>query len=589
MDIAPQQSARKTLPLVILGAYWCSILIAWLIEMPYFFRFLFSMAAPALLLIVFSIWWWLTSRITRGERVLGFLALIASPFAAAPLTDASMGLPQTLMMGTPLAITALALWVLFSPVQAGTRRLAINLLVIGAAYIPLMLLQMEGLDGDLRAALRPRWSETAEDRFLNEMQHPSPSPPATTAEPLVASDGDWTEFRGPNRDGVLIVDAIAQDWNDQPPKLLWKQRIGPAWSSVIVVGNRLFTQEQRGDQETIVAYDAGTGNEIWVHQDETRFYEAVSGPGPRSTPTFADGRIYMLGATGILNCLDAVTGQRHWSHDLQKEMGAVVPMWGISSSPLVRDGLAISYVGGEGHHNLVAYHAESGQQAWTSAAGDASYSSPQYVTIAGIPQILMFNDLGLLAVDPSTGKELWKGGLPMPGAPRTLQAHLLDGKKLLAGTLNGMGTGMIEIQNIGDQWKLEERWSTQQLRPEFSDIVVYKGHAYGFDGAILCCIDLESGNRRWKGGRYGRGQLVLLANQGLLLVLSETGDAALVAAQPEKYQELAKFTAITGKTWNHPVIAHGNLFVRNAEEIACYELRPAQSNPIEINPPLSKR
>jgi outer membrane protein assembly factor BamB len=206
-----------------------------------------------------------------------------------------------------------------------------------------------------------------------------------------------------------------------------------------------------------------------------------------------------------------------------------------------------------------------------------------------VPQILMFNDLGLLAVDPSTGKELWKGGLPMPGAPRTLQTHLHDGQKLLAGTLNGMGTGVIEIQNIGDQWKLEERWSTQQLRPEFSDIVVQQGHAYGFDGAILCCIDLETGNRRWKGGRYGRGQLVLLANQGLLLILSETGDAALVAAQPEKFQELAKFPAITGKTWNHPVIARGNLFVRNAEEIACYELRPAEGNAIETNPPLSKR
>jgi hypothetical protein len=131
----------------------------------------------------------------------------------------------------------------------------------------------------------------------------------------------------------------------------------------------------------------------------------------------------------------------------------------------------------------------------------------------------------------------------------------------------------IKVARKGDAWEAAEVWASTDLKPEFPDLVVHDGHAYGFDANVFCCIDLATGERCWREGRYGRGQVILLADQGLLLVLSETGQAVLLSANPQRHEELGRFQAIKGKTWNHPVIAHGRLYARNAEEMACYELQ----------------
>jgi outer membrane protein assembly factor BamB len=344
---------------------------------------------------------------------------------------------------------------------------------------------------------------------------------------------------------------------------------------VIVVGGRLFTQEQRGERgerEAVVCYDAGTGKELWAHEDAARFEDTVSGPGPRATPTFADGRLYTLGGTGILNCLDAASGKRHWSHDLMAETGAPLPMWGFCCSPVVAEGKVIVFAGGKGGQTLLAFDAESGQRAWTAPAGEGSYSSPQLATLAGERQCLFLSDEGLTAVDPAAGTLLWKHGLAMPGAPRTAQPHAVGGSQLLVGSLAGSGVAQIEVTRDGDTWKPVDLWASTDLKPEFPDLVVHQGHAYGFDVSIFCCIDLATGKRCWRAGRYGRGQVILLADQGLLLVLSETGEAVLLAANPRRHEELGRFRALNGKTWNHPVLVRGRLYARNAEEMACYEL-----------------
>jgi outer membrane protein assembly factor BamB len=366
--------------------------------------------------------------------------------------------------------------------------------------------------------------------------------------------------------------TIATDWSKSPPRLLWRQPVGPAWSSVIVIGDRLFTQEQRGEQETVVCYEASTGKEVWVHADSGRFWEAVSGAGPRATSTFAGGQLFTLGATGILNCLDAATGERFWTHDVAAEAPAKPPMWGYSSSPLVVEDKVIVFAGGKGDRNLLAYRTDSGELAWTAPASQDSYASPQLVTIGGQRQCLFLGDQGLTSVDPATGKVLWQGGLAMPGAPRTLQAHVLSSSRVVVGTLSGVGVALVDVTLTGGQWKVAEVWSSNQMKPEFPDFVVHQGYAYGLDGAFLCCIDLASGARRWKEGRYGRGQVMLLPEQSLLLVISEKGEVLLLPADPQKHRVLGRFRALAEKTWTHPVIAHGRLYARNAEEMVCYEL-----------------
>jgi hypothetical protein len=165
----------------------------------------------------------------------------------------------------------------------------------------------------------------------------------------------------------------------------------------------------------------------------------------------------------------------------------------------------------------------------------------------------------------------------MPGAPRTHQVHLIAQSQLLVGTLAGPGVALIEVGRQGNQWNVSDVWSTSQLKPEFPDLVVHEGHAYGFDGAILCCIDVATGKRRWKEGRYGRGEVMLLPDASLLLVMAENGELLLLSPNPERHQEFGRFRALPVKTWNHPVIAHGRLFVRNAEEMACYDLATPKS------------
>lgn len=564
---------RMWLPVLMIGLYWLVQVILQSLEMPFFFRFLSSMAGPALLLLVFTVWWWRHRAASLFERFVGYVLILGGAFAAAPLTHPSIGIAQTLMLGVPVLITVWMVWILWAQRAGISRRWIGSLTLVLLAWGSFALIRIEGVDGDLHANFHWRWSPTAEELFLADTQAKRTVETKHIDQPRIeVRSGDWPEFRGLNRAGKLAGVSIRTDWTEHPPKLLWQQRIGPAWSSVIIIGDRLFTQEQRGEKEAVVCYAAATGKELWAHEDVARFWESVSGAGPRATPTFANGRIYSLGATGILNCLDAATGDKQWSHNLQTDASATVPAWGLSSSPLVVDGICVVYGGGENHNNLLAYDANSGKSLWTAAAGVCSYASPHLVTIEDQPQVLMLNDHGLMSVEPTKGQALWTAGLAMPGAPRNLQPHLIGERQLLVGTLAGFGLAVCEIGRTNNTWTATEKWASTQMKAEFSEMAVHQGHAYGFDGAVFCCIDIATGERRWKGGRYGRGQVILLEEQHLLLVLSETGEAVLVSAQPGRHEEFGRFQAITGKTWNHPVVAHGRLFARNAEEIACYQL-----------------
>jgi outer membrane protein assembly factor BamB len=562
--------------------FWLLHFVVGRLEKPYFVGFLFAMGAAALLVLGYFIWWWASRRIPFSDRLYGFILIVGGTVMAPLLVHQSIGVFGVLTTGLPIVLTVWTLWMFVVKKTALSWNRLGSIAVVALAWGLLSLVRIDGVDSDLKADLRWRWSPSAEEMFLAEKAKATDS--VTDSQATLSREwkpsltpGDWTEFRGADREGVIRGVRIATNWSEAPPRLVWRQRVGPAWSSVIVIGDRLFTQEQRGDRETVVCYSALTGKEFWVHEDAARFWDSVSGAGPRATPTYADGRIYTLGGTGILNCLDAATGKSQWSHDITKEAGSKVPLWGMSGSPLVVRGLVVVFAGGEGEKNLLAYRAASGELAWTAPAGPGSYSSPHLATIAGEPQCMMLSEHGLTSVEPATGRVLWKTGLSMPGAPRTLQPHVVEKTQLVVGSLEGPGVALIDVTKDGDAWKVDERWASKDLKPEFPDFVVHEGHVYGFDTSFFCCIDLETGKRCWRGGRYGRGQVVLLADQSLLLVLSETGQAILVAANPERHQELGRFQAITGKTWNHPVIAHGRLYARNAEEMACFELQQERS------------
>jgi outer membrane protein assembly factor BamB len=218
---------------------------------------------------------------------------------------------------------------------------------------------------------------------------------------------------------------------------------------------------------------------------------------------------------------------------------------------------------------LVAYELATGKPRWTGPVGGEGYSSPQLLTIGDVPQILLLSGTGLISVAPADGARLWEH--EWKGYPIVQPARTADGDVLIAVT-ESSGTRRIAAAPGPGGWTVRERWTSNGLKPYFNDFVVHEGHAYGFDGHILACIALEDGTRKWKGGRYGSGQLVLLRDQSLLLVLSEEGELALVAAAPDRFREVALFPAIEGKTWNHPVLAGDVLLVRNAEQMAAFRL-----------------
>jgi len=312
-----------------------------------------------------------------------------------------------------------------------------------------------------------------------------------------------------------------------------------------------------------------TGEPVWRHRDPVRFWESNGGAGPRGTPTLRDGRVYTVGATGLLNALDAGSGAVLWSRNAATDAEVEVPVWGVSSSPLAINDIVVVAVSGR----LAAYDARTGAKRWFGPAGGAGYSSPHLVTIEGVPQILLLRGSRTISVAPADGTLLWEHTWT-PGVGIVQPALAPGGDVLItvSEAMGGVGIRRIAVAKGATGWSVEERWTSRGLKPYFNDFVVHNGHAYGFDGSILACINLEDGARTWKGGRYGNGQLVLLSEQELLLVLSEEGEVALVKAVPDQFTEVSRVQVLDGKTWNHPAVVGNVLLVRNGEEMAAFRL-----------------
>jgi outer membrane protein assembly factor BamB len=533
------------------------------------------MCAAAILL-----WWLFFSRAPWLDRI-GAVVLIAAALASAWfLKDESLGPAWMFAYAIPLVLLAFVAAAFAGRNLRQSRRRPLIAAAILLSSLGWTLVRTEGIDGDHKATFASRWSVTPEQQLLSK---PIPTPSAPRVEPtaskpivpaeepkrtvLPAATPEWPGFRGPNRDSVVHGVTIATDWSQSPPVEIWRKPVGPGWSSFAVQGGIIYTQEQRGEEELVTAYQAATGDPVWHHADSVRFFESNAGAGPRATPTLADGRVYTLGATGILNVLDAATGKRIWSRNTTDDTKRPVPDWGFSASPIVTQGLVIIYAG-----RMAAYEARTGNLKWLGKAVGGSYSSPHLATIGGVDQLVILTPQGAAALDPATGAVIWSHewkGLPI------VQPTLIPGGGVLISASQTEGTRRIDLVRRSEAWTIDTRWTSMALKPYFNDTVIHKGHAYGFDARILACIDLNDGKRIWKGGRYGNGQMLLFPDQDLLLILSEEGEIALVQASPSGFTELAKVPALEGKTWNHPVVVSGLLLVRNAQEMAAFRLAAA--------------
>lgn len=534
---------------------------------------------PLLCMLLILIWWAAASRATWKERLFGVLGLIGSLIVVTALSDPSMRGPATTYIALPIGIIAFALGTTWLAKRRPLVRTGGSVLIAALGFATTVLMRNEGMTGDFQLTLRPRWSRTAEDALVasraSAPANAAKSADSAAAAPKVLTQLDWPGFRGADRSGLAHSAPLATNWAVAQPKPLWKIQVGPGWSSIAVAGSQLFTQEQRGPQETVVCYDAATGRELWNHAIEARFDEALGGPGPRATPTVTSNALYVTGATGKFMRLNPANGAVVWQTDLKETSGrAALPNWGFAASPLVVGSVVVVYAGGPGNQGVLAFDIESGAPKWSAAAGGESYSSPQLARLAGEDLVLMLTNEGLVGLDPVNGAERFNHAWKFMNY-RALQPAVIGDDIVLIPTGMNTGTRAIKVTKADGKLVTQELWTSRNLKPDFSDFVVLGGHAYGFDGGIFTCVDLKAGERRWKGGRYGKGQVLGLQDRGLLLVAAESGDIALVRADPSDWVELGTFKAIEGKTWNHPVVVGDRLYVRNAQEAAAFQLAVA--------------
>jgi outer membrane protein assembly factor BamB len=407
---------------------------------------------------------------------------------------------------------------------------------------------------------------------------PAPSPAASAsalpsaspvAEAPATSSSSWPDFRGPNRDGHYTERPILTAWPNGELKPLWKQPVGGGYASFVTARiegvdrapavELVFTIEQRGNQEVVAAYEVATGRERWATKWSAEFKEFMGGDGPRATPTYFDGYVYALGAEGELRALDAVTGRTIWRTNMLTDAGAGNVQWGMAASPLIVD------------DNVVAYNHRTGARAWSAHDDRQAYVSPMLVTIDGVRQLLVVSGSRMMGLATNDGAVLWEYPWATFNDINAGQPIVFGKNRLFISSAYDKGAAVIEVTMNGARGSVREVWRNNRMKNQFSSSVLHEGYIYGLDESILACVDAETGALKWKGGRYGYGQIALAS--GHIIVLTEDGDLALVRATPEKHVELARFPALDGKTWNHPAFSNGLLVVRNLKEMAAFDLR----------------
>lgn len=505
-----------------------------------------------------------------------------------------------MLVGIATALIGLSAWFYRSRIGTSNFRLATLAVIWGAALVAHLFVIDFRNDGTGRF-IGWRWAwQPKNDQLLAVPEARSIIDDWQTTSvdyPRFLGSGYWAEAKG------LEIDP---DWDSNPPEEIWRKPIGAGWSAFSVVGDYAVTQEQRGDSELVTCYRVSTGEPVWVHGDQVRFdpqghFANLGGVGPRATPTLHNARVYTQGATGIVNCLDARTGEVLWSHDLEGDFDVAPLLWGKSGSPLVIPDLGIvvinvgvppeksSHIDCTG--SLTAFDLETGEVRWQGGNLTTSYASPVECELAGERQILQVNEGYLTAHRASDGTVLWQHEWPSSssGSAACSQPVPLEGDRIFLTKGYGIGATLLHVTKKAEgNFETTPVWKPgvkPVLKTKLCNVVIRDGYAYGLDDTLLQCVEIETGRSMWKKRRnplFGHGQVLLVGNH--LLVATERGELLLVECSPEKYNELASIRVLdeSGVTWNNPALAGSYLLIRNDREAACYRL-PLKTGDVVAN------
>jgi outer membrane protein assembly factor BamB len=446
-------------------------------------------------------------------------------------------------------LLALVVWVVMEQI---TRWQTNKRLEVQAAAIAVHREAQRATPGPAAAATRPAASPLTVDAA------------SAPGAPAIAWTTSWSGFRGARRDGHYDAGPIRTDWKELQPR--WTQPVGGGHSSVVAANGHAFTIEQRGAQEVAVAYDVLTGRELWTNGWNAVFMPpAGGGPGPRATPAFHDGTLFVLGATGELRALDASNGTLRWRTNILDRNQE----FGFAASPLIVGNTVVTIPGGGAGKAIVAYDRASGRVAWSALDDEPSFVSPVRVSLAGVDQIVVVLANRVVGLSTDRGNLLWESA--WPGGSHAAQPVIIADNRIFLSSANVIGGLALEIAREGDRLTARELWRTNRMKNSISSSVYHDGFIYGLDLGILACIDAATGELKWKGGRYGSGQTLLAS--GHLVITTEEGDVVLVRATPDGHHEIGRTNAVEGRTLNHPALVDGFLVVRNGTEMAVFDLR----------------
>ncbi|MEM9408939.1 MAG: PQQ-binding-like beta-propeller repeat protein [Acidobacteriota bacterium] len=500
------------------------------------------------------------TRRKRGPIVIAFLTLAMIVAFWTLLVDNR----QFQIMGTYLALILgammFAAWALVFSGWPVLRRF-VPAAVLGALLVgTLSLVEVRGVTGDWI----PVWNWRFAGGAAGDIER--------SGEGAGSSLGRFPAFLGPQGNSRIDDVQLAADWDAEPPVKIWQRDIGAGWAGFAIEGDIAYTLEQREDREVVSAYRLSDGEELWAQGEEAYFSNPIAGPGPRTTPALAESALFALGASGDLWALDKSDGSVLWHRNVVEETKAPIPEHGKSSSPLLVDGLVVVSAGGPEGNSLVAYRQEDGEIAWSSGSDKSSYSSPVRALLGGMDQIVTLNDASISGHGTEDGTLLWQQDYP-GSWPNVAPPLVLDRDRVLFSSGYGIGSRVLEIgapnSSSGTQ-AATKLWESPRMKAKFTNLVYYDGFVYGLDDGVFVCLDPETGERVWKKGRYGHGNILLVGKH--LLVQTEKGDMVLLEATPEGHNELGKFTALRGKAWNPLAFAAPYLLVRNDEEAALWKL-----------------
>ena len=517
--------------------------------------------------------------LTASRRRLPWFPIItillgtASVIYLRSLPEFERNLKSWLSAGIPLLILLLnILWFVITPRFSWKTRLVGVMVLVAVGFGLKLAVRVDGTaDGTGLPKFAWKWSSSSQPKAKEIAPLIAEASTLEGQDPRLAQATDVPQFFGPNRDGVITGAGLARDWKSNPPKELWRQPIGQGWSAYAIVGGKAYTQEQRGEEELVTCYDLFTGKLIWAHADKAHFSQWQSGDGPHATPTVHAGRVYTYGGTGLLNCLEASTGKPIWQRSVLTENKLANIEWGTSSSPLIVDDKVVVTGGHTLGPVLFAYQCETGEPVWKAGHDEASYASPALATLAGKQVILSNNARALTAFDPASGGVLLDYAWGGDKWPKASQPLVLSGDRIFLSAGYGMGCQMLQIKAEADgSLSAAELWTGMKMKTQFNSPSAKDGYAYGLDDGRLACIDLATGERLWKEGRFASGQSLLVDD--LVIIQNESGPVHLAVANPEGFEELGKVEALSSKTWNHPTLSGRYLLVRNDREAVCYEL-----------------